>query len=422
MSLIEDQLQALDLVKQGKSIFLTGIPGAGKSYTLKMIIQYLKNKGKKIAITASTGCAAVLINGQTINSYLCLGIGNKKIETIVQNIKKYNPKILSLQTLIIDEISMIDDKTMDMISTILCKLHDTRQPFGGIQMIFVGDFCQLPPVDGFYCFTSKSWNQLNPECINLTKSFRQEGDLLFQKILEEVRYGKCSKKTFKILQNLQTNVVYNPTKLFALNTDVVMLNNSAFTNLYQTAYKKPHTEAKIIICYPPLVTDILPKEEYEDSCIFCYNAFTNDKKIKTDDYNISLYPGLQVMVTRNINFEKGLINGTIGIVHYLTKTSVCLNVNQTMHIINYYTDLNENNSTYIKFMPIKLAYALSIHKSQGATLDAVEIDGSTFIFAPGQLYTALSRARNLNSIKLINLDKDSFICHRDVKEFYIKKV
>jgi ATP-dependent DNA helicase PIF1 len=124
------------------------------------------------------------------------------------------------------------------------------------------------------------------------------------------------------------------------------------------------------------------------------------------------------MVIRNINIENCLINGTIGIITSLTTSSVAINVNGKIHIIFFHKDINENNNTYVKFMPIKLAYALSIHKSQGATLDAIEIDGSSNIFAAGQLYTALSRARCLSSIRLLNLDKDSFICDKIVKTFY----
>jgi ATP-dependent DNA helicase PIF1 len=159
-----------------------------------------------------------------------------------------------------------------------------------------------------------------------------------------------------------------------------------------------------------------------DNDIYRYNAVTNDKLLQKniDEYHIDLFKGLHVMVTRNINFSTGLINGTTGIITNLSSSSVCIKsvLTGSMHTIYYHKDVNANNNTYVKFMPIKLAYALSIHKSQGATLDAIEIDASVNIFAPGQLYTALSRSRSLDSIKLINLDEYSFLCNKAVKEFY----
>jgi ATP-dependent DNA helicase PIF1 len=418
-----EQIVALQTVLSGKNVFLTGPPGTGKSYTLKAIIQQLKEKQIKYAITASTGCSAVLINGQTIHSYLGMGNGTFKIDKIVDSLKSKKAKwkqIAELQLLIIDEVSMIDNNTFELISHILQRVRVSEEVFGGIQLLLVGDFCQLPPVQGNYCFTSPLWNKIDMQTIQLTQSMRQKNDEEFQQILAEVRFGKCSKKIFERLQKLKDTSFHTilPTKLYSLVADVQAINNHMFKKVITAKYK----DAKTIQCFPIVedFTDIVSKTYYDDDkYIFKYNALSNDKYAKLDDYVIILTKGLQVMVTRNINFESGLINGTTGIVTSLTETSVCIqDAYGKKHIIHYHTDKNENNQTHIRFMPIKLAYAMSIHKSQGATLDTIEVDGSTFIFAPGQLYTALSRAKNLASIKLLNLDKDSFMCHQSVKEFY----
>lgn len=426
-SLTDEQNACLQAVVEGCNLFLTGSPGTGKSYTLKSIIKLLKQSDKKFAVTASTGCSAVLINGQTIHSYLHMGI-TTNISKIVNNIKMKKTKyqqLQELQCLIIDEISMIDDITFNNISDILCNIRDSKKPFGGLQLVLVGDFCQLLPVQGNYCFLSDLWKTINLTCIQLTKLIRQQDDEEFQKILQEIRFGKCCKATYQKLSQLKTTTfdgIY-PTRLYSLNTDVNTVNTNAFHKLYKTNTKRTVEDAKTINCYP-----VTNEQDFEmnmsitcdeNTDIFKYCAASNDKSVKVEEYTIQLIKGLQVMVTRNINFDTGLINGTIGNIISLNPNSVCIvDKNNKRHVIYYHKDVNENNNTYVKFMPIKLAYALSIHKSQGATLDAVEIDGSTYIFAPGQLYTALSRARNMSAIRLLNLDKDSIMCHKAVKEFY----
>lgn len=417
-----DQINAVESVIDGKNVFITGSPGTGKSFTLRYIIQKLKELKRNFAITSSTGCSAILINGQTTHSYVGMGTGVLSVDDIVKKIKinkKKFKELDELQTLIVDEISMIDNNTLEKISLIFQKIKNIlNKPFGGIQIIFVGDFCQLSPVNGNYCFLSKIWEELQLTYIHLNKLIRQKDDILFQKILLRVRFGKCSKKTFDILNELKDTTFNNivPTKLYSLNKDVDIINFNEFKKVYYSHTKKTFKNANIVQCYS------LSKSEskYDDSDIFRYNPTSNDKFVNLEDYKIDLMKGLQVMVIRNIDFENGIVNGTIGKIIELSPEYVCiLDTNNKKHNISYHKDINENKKgSYIEFMPIKLAYALSIHKSQGATLDAIEVDGSTNIFAPGQLYTAISRAKNLKSIKLLNLDRESFICNQNVKKFY----
>ena len=395
----DKQKEAVNSIKDGENIFLTGSPGTGKSFTLKRIVKVLKLNNIEYGITALTGCAAILINAQTVHSYLGLGIGKGSVQDILNKLKnrqinKY-ATLCKLQTLVIDEISMMDDALFDKISELLCAIKRNKLPFGGVQLILVGDFCQLPPVNGDYCFTSSLWELSKLKTVELTELVRQKGDIEFQNILQEIRKGKCSKKTFNKLLELRNTKFENgiiPTKLYPINTNVDHINKKEY--------------------------DKLCNENKDNKEIF-YKSKPAKKDIKTEQYDITLMKNAQIMITRNINIEDGLINGTRGIVVELNEKYIIIrDKHNRVHKIEYYQDVDHNEELLIRFMPVKLAYAMSIHKSQGTTLDAVEIDGGCNIFAPGQLYTALSRAVSLSSIKIIDLHLDSFITSLKVKKFY----
>jgi ATP-dependent DNA helicase PIF1 len=397
-NLNEKQKEALLSVLENNNIFLTGSPGTGKSFTLMRIVKLLNLKNKNYGITALTGCAAILINAQTVHSYLGLGIGTDTNDNIIKKLKtkqfaKYK-MLCDLETLIIDEISMMDNNLFDKISDLLSKIKDNKKPFGGIQIILVGDFCQLSPINNDYCFMSSLWEASKLKTIELVELVRQKGDIEFQNILQEIRKGKCSKKTYNRLLELRNTKFENdiiPTKLFPINKNVDEINNKEFKKLCNN----------------------------ENGDIYHYKSTSYSKNIKSEQYDISLVKNAQVMITRNISIENGLINGTRGIVLSLTdKTVTIKDKNNNIHIIEYFSDMDNYSKLIIKFMPIKLAYAMSIHKSQGATIDAVIIDAGCDIFTCGQLYTALSRATSLSSIKILDLHPDSFMTNLKVKKFY----
>ena len=397
-SLNEKQKEVIKCVDDYNNVFLTGSPGTGKSYTLMKIIELLRFKNKNYGITALTGCAAVLINAQTVHSFLGIGLGKDSISNIIFKLKNRNKpkyqKLYDLQTLVIDEISMMDDTLFEKISELFCKIKDNKRPFGGLQLILVGDFCQLPPINGNYCFTSSIWSKINLKSIELIEIVRQKGDIEFQNILQEIRTGKCSKKTFNKLLELRETKFENgiiPTRLYPISVDVDNINTMKFNNLCKK----------------------------EKSTIWLYKSVSYNKNIKQELYDISLIKNTQIMITRNIDIDNGLLNGTRGIVDELYDNYIIIkDVNNKLHKIEYYTDLDENMCKLINFIPVKLAYALSIHKSQGMTIDALAIDLGCNIFIAGQLYTALSRAKTLNSIKIIDLHQESFITHPLVKNFY----
>ena len=430
------QIEALNIIKNKESLFLTGPPGTGKSYTLSKIIYYFNEENIKYAVTALTGVAAILIKGQTLHSFLGIYKGDDTVDNLYEKLLKkkhlYNT-LVNLEVLNIDEISMMDSSLFEKISLYLSKIKNNNKPFGNIQLILIGDFCQLPPVNGLYCFQSKLWKKINMNKILLTESMRHKDDEVFQKILNKIRIGKISKKTYNILLNLKDTTFHNilPTKLYPLNINVDEINKKNFNIQYcmnknvdlLKTFLEQHIIDDTIQCYPDsnFLEDSNKNNKSTDINLsaYRYNISTNSKKIKKENYIVTLIKNARVIITRNINIEKGLVNGTQGYIINLNSTRVIFcDMYNIKHIIDYYRDDNINDGTFINFMPLSLAYALSVHKCQGSTLDAIEVDASNNNFAPGQLYTAISRAKNLKSIKLINLELGAFIINKDVKNFY----
>ena len=413
------QQLAVAQTMNGDNILLTGPAGTGKSFTIKYIIELLKANNKNVGLTATTGTAAFIIGGQTIHSFMGMGIGEESTADIFIKIKKkagIYRTLVELDVLIIDEVSMLDAALLEKISSILCyvkshSLKDTgllNKPFGGIQVIFIGDFCQLAPVKGFYCFLSKLWIEANIKVIMLDELVRQNDDLLFQQILQIIRKGKCTDNILKVLNALKDTQFEDeiiPTKLYPKNVNVDKINEIEIEKLKQAGNKT--------IIYKAIAGG-------GSSGAF---AGTINK------YDVELVENSQVIITRNIDITGGLVNGTRGIVKHLHKDFVIIKDTQgNNHSIVYYKDILEGSSgkksakaadkSHILHMPLKVSYALSIHKSQGMTIDAMEIDLGDNIFTCGQGYTALSRAKSLRSIRVIDVSNQSFKINPFVKAFY----
>jgi ATP-dependent DNA helicase PIF1 len=289
---------------------------------------------------------------------------------------------------------------LDKVSSFLSILRNIPKPFGGIQVILSGDFCQLPPINGKFCFHGEAWSKLNLCTCVLTSIIRQD-DTGFQQILNELRFGICSDESYALFKKLKHTTFTGdilPTKLYPLNIDIDSIN-----------------------------TNEISKLQSEGSSIkrFKMNYFSNENakkwadSIKVPEY-VDLCIGAQVMVTYNVDQSTYLINGTRGVITDIYENSVSIKtVDNTKHDIQYIELVCEdNNNIMIKFMPLKLAYAVSIHKSQGMTLDCVEIDMGKSIFEYGQAYVALSRVRSLKNVKFVNLKRSVIKAHPDVIKFY----
>ncbi len=396
----DKQLEALNVVKTNRNLFLTGSAGTGKSYTIKSIVSYFEINNINYGLTALTGCAAVLINGQTIHSFLGLGI-SRDLKEIIKNLEKFKKQltiIKNLQSLIIDEISMMDDELFEIINKLLKTIKKNDKVFGGIQLILVGDFHQLPPITNDYCFNSPVWNDLKLTSIVLTEIIRQKDDDILKQILEEIRNERLSDNSLDILNNLvikdRIEGDIKPTRLFPINVNVDKINNYEYNKLLKI-------NKGIQVSYKARCLDI--------------------KDSELNKYDVNLTINTQIMIIRNICMEKKLVNGTRGIVVELEEFGIIMkDMDGNLHKIEYYTDIKKNGKKKIeiKFLPVKLAYAISIHKSQGASIDYLEIDLGDDIFISGQLYTALSRATNINNLRISNFSRSSLIKNKKIKKFY----
>jgi len=398
------QQKAHDAVINGQSVFLTGCPGTGKTFCLNNIIKTLQKinttKIHPFGVTATTGCAAVLINGSTLHSYLKVGLARDTPEELaIIAEKKYRPncnKLRALKILIIDEISMLNADTFDKISKYLSIIRDNSKPFGGLQVVIVGDFCQLKPVTGKFVFHSETWNELNLKTFLFKQQQRQSDDQVFCDILGRVRHGKITDEDIDILKNCQgdesNNVKY--TRLYSLNVDVDDINTKELKKL---------------------VNSVKPK-------LTIYECKSG--KGKTD--KVKLCVGCQVMVTYNICPEDGIVNGTRAVVLSIIKTGYNIPPMINIQLVDgriypiTYVDIKDEitGKTECSIMPLRLAWAITIHKSQGATIDYLEIDLGDSVFAAGQAYVGLSRAVSLSRLKVIDISKQAFKIDRDVKKYY----
>ncbi|MEC7119978.1 MAG: helix-turn-helix domain-containing protein [Pseudomonadota bacterium] len=393
-----NQSTALTILKAGQNVFLTGSAGAGKTYTLNQYIHYLKARKVPVAITASTGIAATHMNGMTIHTWAGIGIRDQLDAGDLARMyeRKYMREHLDkVKVLIIDEISMLHAKQLDVVNQVLKYFKGNELAFGGIQVIVAGDFFQLPPVGKpsetnreKFAFMSAAWLEAKFEICYLTEQHRQN-DSRLNDILNEIRAEQVSEDSIQQLLHTQHQPLEdNITRLFTHNIDVDQINQRHLAALDQPAKTfaaKTKGNEKILMT---LTGSVRAPEQ------------------------LVLKVGAKVMFVKN-NFEAGYSNGTLGeVVGFLQDDEfgvlprVRLRDGEQLVVLpESWSVENESGkalATYQQF-PLCLAWAMTVHKSQGMTLQAAEIDLRQ-TFEKGQGYVALSRLQSLEGLRLLGLN------------------
>lgn len=415
------QSTALNILKTGQNVFLTGQAGAGKTYVLNQYIDYLRVRGIPVAITASTGIAATHMNGMTIHAWSGMGIKDEFNDEDFKRLRhrqSVTDRLNSTKVLIIDEISMLHAKQVDLLDEILRTIRDDDAPFGGVQVIFSGDFFQLPPIGNKnqsnkqkFAFMAKAWKTANFQICYLSEQHRQSGHdererfgMSLNDILNQIRHQDVDTLAQNILLGTHhNNIGENYIRLYTHNGNVDSINQEQLALLDGDA----HTFDCIT---------------YGDKTLIDMLA----KNIKAAP-SLTLKVGAKVMFVKN-NQNLNVSNGTMGeVVDFVLPQANMDGGEKFLHTIKYpmvrlnsgrlvcaepdewviEDGLGEILASYSQ-IPLALAWAITIHKSQGMTLDAAEIDLSR-TFEMGQGYVALSRLRSLDGLKLLGMNKNSLL-------------
>ena len=402
-----NQTQAFKILKSGANVFLTGSAGTGKTFLLNKFIQYLKDEKIKVGITASTGIASTHIGGITIHSWSGIGIANSINDPKIKKfLKGKNPKwkeIRETKVLIIDEISMLDSDRLVLIDRVCREIKDPFLPFGGIQVVVCGDFFQLPPInDGIeeesqLAYNSPAWKKARFKVCYLKKQFRQD-DKDFISILNDIRNNKANTKTLeRIKMRLNKNIdgYDKVTKLYTHNRNVDNINNLELSKIKEAEVEYSMSSQGLVRLIEILKKNCLAPEI------------------------LKLKKGAVVMFVKN-NFKEGYVNGTLGTVigFDLNGFPIVKTIKgKTIVVAQERWDIENGDviAATIWQFPLRLAWAITIHKCQGMSLDAAEIDLSKS-FGCGMGYVALSRVRRLTSIKLIGINENALKVNQEITE------
>ena len=394
------QEKALSILKTGANVFLTGEPGSGKTHSVNRFVEYLREHDIEPAITASTGIAATHIGGMTIHSWSGIGIKKVLLEEDLDKLgtnERLSKRVSRAKVLIIDEISMLDSMTLSAVDMACKTLRRSDEPFGGLQVVFVGDFFQLPPVSRFgeapsqFAFLSPAWQEAKPLVCYLSEQHRHE-DAEFIKFLSAVRSGKVNEESHRALSSrkVEPKGSLAHTRLYSHNIDVDKVNNEKITALSGDA----HTFKMETFGREGLVLSL--------------------KKGCLSPETLHLKIGARVMFTKN-SFEHGFVNGTLGEVESFSDTGgpiVRTKRGGRIAVDSMEWTITDGSRTMAKIIqiPLRLAWAITVHKSQGMTLDAVVIDLSE-AFEYGQGYVALSRVRAFSGLFLLGYNERALEVH-----------
>ena len=438
MPLNTEQEAVMAEILAGKSVFITGPGGVGKSYLVREIKSRLLEAGRSVAVTAMTGCAALQLEcgAKTLHSWASIGLGRESVDALVAGIRRFNNQKAKARwkhtdVLIIDEVSMMTPDLLEKLDSVGRIIRGKfATPMGGLQIVFVGDFCQLPPVfkdlsggevEPALLFECGVWAEIVQTTICL-KQIQRQSDPVFQQILNEARMGALTAESVAVLEGrkvkdtvlkeqLEASTV-KPTLIFSRNNKVDDINNKNMD-----ALDTPLVPRKSKICYSTK-TDPGTVNPEDPAIKYALSRLENDAPYVP---MLSMKVGAQVMLITNLDVEAGLVNGSRGVIIQFTETELPIvefrnGIKMTIDLATWMTE--EFPFIGMAQIPLRIAYAITIHKSQGATLDCALVDVGKDTFEYGQAYVALSRVKEMESLYVHDLDAEAFRAHPKVNAFY----
>ena len=436
MEFSREQQIAFDKYVQRKNIFITGPGGTGKSALIRYIQKDAYRKCFDIQVCALTGCAAVLLEckAKTVHSWAGIGLGNGPIDKIVLKVLKNRyakANWKSVDILIIDEVSMMSQKLFETLDAIGKAVRKNNKPFGGIQVIFSGDFYQLPPVGNkdepettAFCFQSPLWTETFTldNHVSLVKIFRQNDDI-YQRILNQVREGRLRRSSNEALlhhvgKEVPKDAEIRPTKLYPIRNKVDYINMNEMNKLTtpEIEFKiKYHVDLEMSE-KDKLIRLQHTREQIQTELLYLQANLLVDEIVK-------LKIGAQVMCVVNVQLANGdmLCNGSQGIIVRIQEQGLPVVKYRNGIVVPMGYHIWESETIPgigVSQIPLIPAWALTIHKAQGATLDVAEIDVGTSVFECGQTYVALSRVKSLEGLYLTSFDAKRIRINKKVQEFY----
>jgi ATP-dependent DNA helicase PIF1 len=455
MELSPEQEQAIQVFTEGRNMFLTGPGGTGKTALIKKMVDLCKTNGKKIQVCALTGCAAVLLNCQakTVHSWAGIGLANGPADLIVKRVATNKYKAANwkkIDVLIIDEVSMMSQKIFELLDSIARSVRRSALPFGGLQIICSGDFYQLPPVDdkqnedpsaSAFCFESPHWQTTFPIVVQLKKIFRQT-DQVYTGILNQIRVGKLYKSA---LDTLTPHIgktlpdTFIPTILLPRRREAELINAVELEKL--PGEKKVYTLARVELVPEQQAKQAQAKQQEQAQAKQAQAKQAQAKQVQAQvsaeqrdlehtflmnnimaDKEVILKKGAQVMCIANIDMESAepIVNGSQGIIVDFVGNLPLVQFNSgARRTVGYHTWSSETYPTIgVKQIPLIYAWAITIHKAQGVSLDMAQIDAGSNIFECGQTYVALSRIKSLAGLYLTAFNPQKIKVNKKVQEYY----
>jgi ATP-dependent DNA helicase PIF1 len=389
--LSDEQELALIKIISGKNVLITGDAGTGKSFLMKRLIELTAP-----AVTASTGVAALQIGGETIHSWSGIGVGDKPASDVIRNLRSRQSqwgdqtlrRMVEAKTLVVDEISMLSADLLDLLDATLCLARDSHAPFGGIQVVFVGDLLQLPPVsrDGKaqFPFKSQAWQEADIDVVVLTQVFRQE-ERRFSQILKAIRFDEVTPEVEAFLIERFEAEDPDPARPACI--------------LHTHNAKCDVVNARMLRELPGVLAVFKARDEGKHE-----NFVRQIERDCLAPTELCLKPGARVMLLTNLDTRGGLVNGSMG--HFLEADAggdirVLFDNGREESVGKKQWEFKKGGEILARRtqFPLRLARAVTVHKSQGLSLDKVETDLSK-CFSPGQAYVALSRARTAEGLFL----------------------